>query len=110
MINKAHTTLLGLFLISSMFISFAQADTLVELKEFYPEEIKFSGFSISNGQEIDIEFTAVMPRKYTSKVSFSSAWILNADTREVVWVSQDADVDDRDGIRATLKTGNNIII
>jgi len=103
MINKAHTTLLGLFIISSLFISFAQADTLVDLKDFYPDEVKLSGFSISNGQEIDIEFTAIMPGKYTSKVSFSSAWMLNADTREVVWVSQESKIDDRDGIRATLK-------
>ena len=103
MINKAHTTLLGLFIISSLFISFAQADTLVDLKDFYPDEVKLSGFSISNGQEIDIEFTAIMPGKYTGKVSFSSAWMLNADTREVVWVSQESKIDDRDGIRATLK-------
>ncbi len=103
MTKNAHNMMLFFLIISQIFIAMANAETLVELKEFRSEEVKIAGFSISNGQEITIELTAIMPRKYTSKVSFSSAWILNADSREVVWVSQDAEIDDRDGIRATLK-------
>jgi len=102
MFRDKHTRLF-LPLILALLFSFSYAETLVELKEFYPEEIKFSGFSVSGNQDVEVELTVIMPRKYSSKVAFSSAWILDADSRNVVWVSQDADIDDRDGIRATLK-------
>jgi hypothetical protein len=101
---KHHQTVLSfLFLIIPFMISFSNANTLVELSDFYPDEIKSAGFTLTSSQDVNIEALVLMPRRYERDVVFASVWILNAQNRSTVWTTREASIDDRDGIRVTLK-------
>jgi hypothetical protein len=106
--RKKHHHMILYLLILFLFSSYAFADTLVELKEFYMEEIRFAGFSTTQEQTVEIELMAIMPKHYSSRSSLSFAWILNSNTREVIWDMNDAGIDDRDGIRVMLKDELNL--
>ena len=66
---------------------FAQ-NVLVQLNEIYPQEIRLAGFVLDNEQELDVE--VVGPHRRGKNNIYGFAWILNADTREVMWELTDA--------------------
>ncbi len=63
-------------------------DVLVTIDDIIPEEVHLAGFSLSSDQEIEIE--ALGTHQRSRRWSTSSAWILDADTREIVWELTDA--------------------
>ena len=85
--NRLPATLWLFFSIALVGQLFAQ-DVLVELKEIYPEEIRYAGFTLSSEQELDVE--AIGPHRRGRYGMYASAWILRSDDREVVWELSDA--------------------
>lgn len=63
-------------------------EALVKIERIQPEEISFTGFVLDNPQEITIE--AIGAHRHSRHWIASNAWILNADTREMVWELTDA--------------------
>ena len=64
---------------------FAQEKTLVEITDIYPEDLRVAGFELQSKQEIEIEATGFNYRNYDHNVFFGNTWILNSESREVVW-------------------------
>lgn len=62
--------------------------SLAVIQDIRPEEIKSAGFSLSSEQDLDI--TAVGAHRRDRHSLVSTAWILNADTRAIVWELTDA--------------------
>lgn len=62
--------------------------TLVKLQKILPEQTKFAGMALSHETTIDIK--AVGSNRGNRSFNATDAWILNADTREVVWELSDA--------------------
>jgi hypothetical protein len=75
----------------------AQESLLTELKDFIPEELKYAGFKIDTQQEIKIDVAGMEKDLIARDVSMSHAWILNSNTREVVWDLQNTDETDNSG-------------
>ncbi|MCB0281367.1 MAG: hypothetical protein H6627_06910 [Calditrichae bacterium] len=86
-------------------VLFAQDNTLTELNDFYPEKIETAGFVLSQPQEIYIEAKAIAPFR-SGATPLTNAWILNSNTRELVWEIPDADDIDRE---RTVSTYNDRI-
>jgi len=66
---------------------------LTEIKDILPKEIKVEGFRLHRNQEVEIEAVGFRPRKHGAILS--QAWILNAETRDLVWELEDANVNNR---------------
>lgn len=80
------TTAFLAFLASS---AFAQSNVLVELNKIYPEELRWQGFALDSEQEIQIDAAGVyMDEGRDERLMFGYCWILNAQSREVVWEFQ----------------------
>ena len=62
----------------------AQQNTLVEFHGIYPEEVKASGFVLSQSQEVTVEGLEYKSRK---NWWITRSWILDARTRKVMWQS-----------------------
>jgi len=73
---------LPLLFICSTAAMFAQDNVLVELRDIRESEVKTEGFTLDSPQEISIHAVATSDR-FRGLSSF--AWILDADTRQVVW-------------------------
>jgi hypothetical protein len=80
---------------------FAQDGNLVNISEVYAEEIQVAGFTLSSEQNISIEAVTIAPRRNYRDFHFSYAWILNSDSRELVWELSDAEMEDRNRYKAT---------
>ncbi len=63
---------------------------LTEIKDMLPKEIKVEGFRLHRNQDVEIEAVGFRPRKHGSVLS--QAWILDAETRDLVWELDDANV------------------
>lgn len=70
-----------LFTLSSAML-LAQGTVLTDIRDIRGYEIKSDGFTLDSPQEISIHAVAASDRYRGAE---SSAWILNADTRQVVW-------------------------
>jgi hypothetical protein len=93
------------FLFSFVISSFLLAqENLVEFSDFYAEEIQMAGFTLPSEQNISIETASISPRRNHHEFNFSYAWILNADSREVVWELSDVDPEDRSRYLSTFVT------
>jgi hypothetical protein len=79
----------------------AQGDKLVNLSGFYAEEIQVAGFTLDSDQTISIEATTISPRRNYREFHFAYAWILNSDSREMVWELTEADLGERVRYKAT---------
>jgi hypothetical protein len=66
-------------------IAMAQNEVLVRLDDIYPDELVLAGFTLKNDQEINIEAAGVNIDNRYGKLVLGKAWILNSETREVVW-------------------------
>ncbi len=58
---------------------------LVEIRQIYPDELRLEGFVLDRDQEIQIEATGVYLKHNRDELILGHAWILNAESREVVW-------------------------
>ncbi len=67
---------------------------LSEIENIVPREIKVDGFNLEQDQQVEINGTGFRKGRKQS-VAFTRAWVLNAATREVVWIDQEADMRDR---------------
>jgi len=63
--------------------SVAQNDVLAELRDIPIETMRSAGFTLDQDQSIKIEAVSLGAIKHD--VAATTAWILNAQTREVVW-------------------------
>jgi hypothetical protein len=75
------------FLLFSIVINshlFAQ-EKLIEFSDFYSQEIQRAGFTLNTEHNIVIEGAVISYRRNYHNYHFSSAWILDADSRELVW-------------------------
>lgn len=63
-------------------------NVLVEIGDIIPEQIKYAGFILDQEQEIKIN--AIGAHRQSRHWISSTAWILNADTREIAWELTDA--------------------
>ena len=59
----------------------AQSNVLVEIKNFHKREVKFEGFTLAGPQNISI--TVVTSNR--EHPLWTRAWILNSETRQMVW-------------------------
>jgi hypothetical protein len=93
------TTLLMLCLAGFWHSLYGQETILSDIRDVSPEEIIVEGFSLDRDQEVKIEAVAFRPgrRHY---FMFTQSWILNSQTREVVWDMSEAD---------SKKRGRNLI-
>lgn len=69
----------------------AQDDILAEIRDILPEEIKIEGFRLAAEQEVKIEAAGFRGSR-RHRFVFTSAWILDAQTREVVWAMEEAEI------------------
>jgi hypothetical protein len=60
-------------------------ETLVEIRNIYPQRLKMGGFALEQDQEIRIQATGVHFKKRREEMILGTTWILNSKTREVVW-------------------------
>jgi len=79
---KRPALFLPLLLILSTAALSAQGSVLADVRDIHEFEIKSDSFTLDSPQEIFIRAVAISDRY---RGPGSSAWILNADTREVVW-------------------------
>ena len=86
----------------------AQESVLTELNDFIPEELKYAGFKIDTQQEIIIEAAGMEPDLLYRDATMSHAWILNSNTRDVVWNLQKADETDNKGDLTTFEDAVNL--
>jgi hypothetical protein len=68
--------------------SFAQDEILAEIRDIYPESIKSEAFRLDEDQQVRID--AVGAESTRREQMSATAWILEADTREVVWEMTEA--------------------
>lgn len=72
-------------LLTFCFLIYAQDNILVKIERIYPEELNIAGFELDKEQEIEIEATGLFIRDRRDRIILGNTWILNSDTREVVW-------------------------
>jgi len=101
-------SVITLSLILTPFIIFAQENNLVEMTDFFPKKIAVSGFILTSSQEISIEASALTSNRSRRSLPFSDAWILNSETRDLVWLLSEEDDNDRSG--TTLTYANKITL
>lgn len=89
MLFKFAKQSMWLFGLALLFIQQGMAqNVLVEINNIVPEEIKYAGFILNEEQEINID--AIGAHRQSRHWISSTAWILNADTREIAWELTDA--------------------
>lgn len=79
----------------------AQDDYLVDISKVFPEEIQITGFAISSEQDVKVKAAIISPRRNYREFHFSYAWILNAETRELVWELKNGEIEERDRYKIT---------
>jgi hypothetical protein len=74
----------------------AQAQSiLTKIDRLEPRELQVGGFELSRKQSVTVEAVGFRERSERYDVELTTAWILDADTREVVWHLEDADSERR---------------
>ena len=99
-LNKVYFLLFSLMLNPYLFAQ----EKLVEFNDLYPEEIRRAGFTLSTEQNIVIEGAVISSRRNYHNYHFSSAWILDADSRDLVWKLSRNDRHRKDRYISTFET------
>ncbi len=69
----------------------AETAVLAEIDDLEPGDVMVLGFELDREQELHLEATGLETRKSEHKsFDFAAAWILDAESREVVWDLEDA--------------------
>ncbi len=74
--------------------SYAQENVLVEIAKLSPRTLKVEGFTLDRGQDLQLKATGLNTSRRHPFTA--NAWILNAQTREVVWEMKEANTKRRD--------------
>jgi hypothetical protein len=91
-----HAGALAAFLVASL-AGVALADPLFQLDDFEPGELRVVGFELPRAARLDIEAFGVRPSWSDELAAY--AWILDARTREPLWVMEEDDTDRVSGER-----------
>lgn len=75
--------------------AYAQDKVLTQLDGFRARELAVGGFELATRQRVSIEAVGFRDRSRRHDAMLSSAWIIDANTREMVWALEDADSDRR---------------
>lgn len=94
MSKKIVPTLFAFLLFTS--ISLAQETVLVEISKLSPRTLQVHAFALDRSQEVQIQATGLNTSRRHPFTA--NAWILNAQTREVVWEIKEANTKRRDRI------------
>ena len=83
-------------------------NNLAEIDRIYPEQLRTEGFELDREQDIRIAATGVHLKQGRDEMVLGTAWILNAQSREVVWSFSAAALEDERRVElqsqaATLK-------
>lgn len=68
-------------------LAVAQDELLTDIRNLSPQEVKFDGFALDKDQEVSIKGFGISNRDGSV---YTTAWILNARTRNVVWNMRNA--------------------
>lgn len=91
---RSRLGLTSIIVLALVFKVQSQQATLTEISRVRPHQIKSEGFQLRKSQEIQIEGVALRRSRY-KRMTFTRAWILDAETRKVVWKLRDASTDKR---------------
>jgi len=69
----------------------AQAEVLTLIDRLKPNNLEYGGFEIDANQTVEIKAVGIRQGSRRHDLEMSSAWILNAETRDVVWTLWDAE-------------------
>jgi len=72
-------------------VSLARAGTLVKIDRIRPYDVKLAGFILDGKEAIAVEAVGYRYGSSREDLHMTSAWILDADTREMVWRLREAD-------------------
>ena len=67
----------------------AEHSVLAEIDDLEPGDVEVRGFQLDRGQEVRVEARGLAGRDH-EMLHMASAWILDAESREVVWKLEDA--------------------
>lgn len=84
------TITLILIIFSFNSISLFGQKTLIEIDDIYPEDVRMEGFILNSNQTVNIDAVGFYFRDEEDRILFGNSWILDADSREVVWDLSDA--------------------
>ncbi|MDA3859878.1 MAG: hypothetical protein PF445_01500 [Melioribacteraceae bacterium] len=83
--NKYNLILIAMIFSFSIF-----AQEIVKVGNVYPGEVEMGGFNLSEDAIIEIEGEGASFDKWENYLNYY-AWILNTETREVIWRSENSD-------------------
>jgi hypothetical protein len=69
----------------------AGGTTLTEIQRVHRGELRMDGFVLDQDQEVHVEAVGLFHRSKSLRFLLSNTWILDADTRDVVWEFHRAD-------------------
>lgn len=101
MILKNYTVYLFLFILAFSAL-LAQEKNGVKVGDIFPGDISIGGFELSERGEVTIKGRAVSYRGFEDNLIYYG-WILNTETRELVWHLTDSDEFEKDGGAYTFK-------
>ncbi|MBN2366385.1 MAG: hypothetical protein EH225_10685 [Calditrichaeota bacterium] len=80
------TGVMLVLLLSLLFLnSLGAQSTLLKMDNIYPDELRIAGFELSSPQPVKIEATGVYQREEGYELIAGNCWILDAESREVIW-------------------------
>ena len=68
----------------------AGGEVLAEIDDMEPGDVEIRGFELDRPQRVEIEALGFEFRRGGHKVEMAAAWILDAESREIVWDMKDA--------------------
>lgn len=89
-------------LLPSVLQAQVQGDALVEVREANPGDLRAAAFQMNRDAYVEVQ--AVGPAAHREDYGLSNAWILDSDTREVVWELETAEVEERERYLRTATT------
>ena len=69
----------------------AKAEVLTLIERIRPNTLGYGGFELNANQTLEIKVIGIRQGSRRHDLEMSSAWILNAETRDVVWTLWDAE-------------------
>ena len=85
------TISLLLIVITFNSISLFGQKTLIEIDDIYPEDVRMEGFVLNSNQKVYIDAAGFYYRDGGTRILLGNSWILDADSREVVWDLSEAE-------------------
>ncbi|KAA3658884.1 MAG: hypothetical protein DWQ10_10240, partial [Calditrichaeota bacterium] len=74
-----------LFLLFLPTLVFAGKKELVSIDNIYPQEVRVQGFTLPQQTQVEITAVGAYQKSRSNSVIFGYGWIINADSRELVW-------------------------